>query len=376
MSNIQTKFDPNRMYLLSIDPVRDGYSPEKAQALFEKLPARLKGVGAVQSIALAAEAPFSIVSATAQLSAAKDSRDPSKKLKLVAKDTVGAGYFAALSEPMLAGREFTERDQRLDTSADGSKTAALPVVLNETAARGLFGNGTAVGQRLTEDQQSYDVVGVVSDLKNGIPDDDQPASTIYLPLTRRDFASPPAGGMTIMVRSDAGVDALGGVRREIASMDPNLAVFDVRTLAEYLQTSRAAIRLSLDMCGGIGLFGLVLAAIGLAGVTAYAVARRRKEIGIRMALGARKTQVLGLVLREGAALVIVGTALGFLGAMALVRMLSALTTVFSDAFNISTSDPRLIVGAPLLLAALALLACYIPARRSMKIDPVKALRQE
>jgi len=132
----------------------------------------------------------------------------------------------------------------------------------------------------------------------------------------------------------------------------------------------------VDTYGGIGLFGLVLAAIGLAGVTAYAVARRRKEIGIRMALGARKTQVLGLVLREGVALVTAGTVLGFLGAMAMVKVLSALTSVFSDAFNVSTSDPRLIVGAPLLLAALALLACYIPARRSMKIDPVKALRQE
>ena len=379
MSNIQTKFDPNRMYLLSIDPVRDGYSPEKAEALFEKLPERLKGVGAVRSVALAAEAPFSIVGATAQLTAAKDSRDPSKKLKLVAKETVGAGYFATLSEPMLAGREFAEDDQRSPAREQGddrSMTVSLPVVLNESAARGLFGNGNAIGQRVTEDQQSYDVVGVVGDLKNGIPDETQPASVMYLPLTRRDFASPPAGGMTIMVRSDAGIDALGGVRREIASIDPNLAVFDVRTLGEYLDMSRAFIRLGLDMYGGIGLFGLVLAAIGLAGVTAYAVARRRKEIGIRMALGARKVQVLGLVLREGAALVTVGTALGFLGAMALVKMLSALTSIFSDSFNVTTSDPRLLVGAPVLLAALAMLACYIPARRSMKIDPVKALRQE
>jgi hypothetical protein len=261
MSNIQTKFDPNRMYLLSIDPVRDGYSPEKAEALFEKLPERLKGVGAVRSVALAAEAPFSIVGATAQLTAAKDSRDPSKKLKLVAKETVGAGYFATLSEPMLAGREFSEADQRIEIPADGSKAVGLPIVLNESAARGLFGNGNAVGQRVTEDKQSYDVVGVVGDLKNGVPDDDQPASVMYLPLTRRDFASPPAGGMTIMVRSDAGIDALGGVRREIASIDPNLAVFDVRTLGEYLDMSRAFIRLGLDMYGGIGLFGLVLAAI-------------------------------------------------------------------------------------------------------------------
>jgi hypothetical protein len=119
--NVQTKFDANTMYLLSIDPVRDGYSPERAEALFEKLPERLKASGAVRSVALAAEAPFSIASRTAQLTAAKDSSDPSRPLKLVAKETVGAGYFATLSEPMLAGREFVERDQRLETSADDRK---------------------------------------------------------------------------------------------------------------------------------------------------------------------------------------------------------------------------------------------------------------
>jgi len=135
-------------------------------------------------------------------------------------------------------------------------------------------------------------------------------------------------------------------------------------------------RVALDTYGGIGVFGLVLAAIGLAGVTAYAVARRRKEIGIRMALGARKAQVLRLVLREGVALVIVGSVLGFLGAMAIVRVLSSLTSMFADSFNVSVNDPLLVVGAPLLLGALALIACYIPARRSAKIDPLKTLREE
>jgi ABC-type antimicrobial peptide transport system permease subunit len=140
--------------------------------------------------------------------------------------------------------------------------------------------------------------------------------------------------------------------------------------------SRSSVRLALGIYGGIGVFGLVLAAIGLAGVTAYAVARRRKEIGIRMALGARKAQVLRLVLREGAALVTVGTALGFLGAMALSKMLSSLASMFADSLNVAANDPRLLVGAPLLLAGLAMLACYIPARRSAKIDPLQALREE
>jgi predicted permease len=380
-NNIQTRFDANTMYLLSIDPVRDGYSPEKAEALFEKLPERLRAIGSVQSVALAAQAPFSIASGTAQLTASKDPRDASRTLKVVAKETVGAGYFATLSERMLAGREFTERDQRIETSedgssADGSNMVPLPAVLNESAARGLFGNGNAIGQRITEGKQSYEVVGLVRDLTHGMADDDDPVSAMYLPLTRRDFANPPPGGITIMVRSNMGADALGGIRREIASMDPNLNVFDVRTLAEHLELSRAYMRLALDTYGGIGVFGLVLAAIGLAGVTAYAVARRRKEIGIRMALGARKAQVLRLVLREGAALVIVGSALGFLGAMAIVKVLSSLTSMFADSFNVSVSDPLLVVGAPALLGALAMIACYLPARKSAKIDPLKTLREE
>jgi predicted permease len=374
--SVQAKFDANAMYLLSIDPVRDGYSREKAQALFEKLSERLKASGAVRSIALAAQAPFSIAGRTGQLTASADSRDSSQTLKSLAKEIVGAGYFATLSEPMVAGREFGESDQRIEIPADRSKIVPLPVVLNETAARGLFGKGNAIGQRVMEDQQSYEVVGVVGDLKSGIAAIESSASVIYLPLTRRDFASPPAGGITIMVRSDAGTDAVRGVRREIASTDPNLTVFNVRTLAEHLEMSRSFMRLAFDVYGGMGVFGLILAAIGLAGVTAYAVARRRKEIGIRMALGARQLQVLRLVLREGAVLVTAGTLLGFLGAMAMVRILSALASIFVDSFKVATNDPRLLVGAPLLLAALAMLACYIPARRSAKIDPLQALREE
>jgi ABC-type antimicrobial peptide transport system permease subunit len=125
----------------------------------------------------------------------------------------------------------------------------------------------------------------------------------------------------------------------------------------------------------MGVFGLVLAAIGLAGVTAYSVAQRRKEIAIRAALGATRAQVLRLVLREGAALVCAGTVLGFLGAIAVAKILSALTNIFVEAFRVGTDDVRLLIGAPLLLAAVAMLACYVPARRSVQIDPVKALRE-
>jgi ABC-type antimicrobial peptide transport system permease subunit len=249
----------------------------------------------------------------------------------------------------------------------------LPAVLNEKAAREFFGNGNAIGQRIRDEKQSYEVVGLVHDLGNGIGISQ---SIIYLPLTQRNFARPPADGMTIMVRSDAGTDALSDIRNEIAFIDPNLNIFNVQTLSDYLDLSRASTRFAVSTYGGIGVFGLALSAIGLAGITAYAVAQRRKEIGIRMALGARKGQVLALVLREGTALVTAGTVLGFLGAIGLAKILAALTNIFVESLKMGTSDPRLLSGAPLLLASLAMLACYLPARKATKIDPLKALREE
>lgn len=372
-STVQARFDTHTLYLLSVDPVRDGYSPEKAQSFFENLPSRLMRTGAVRSVVLAAQPPFSIPGGITQMTTAGDVRGAVRSLKAMGKDTIGAGYFAALSEPMIAGREFDERDQRI--SANGTNKLPIPVVLNESAATGLFEKGNPIGQRLTHENEWYEVIGLVHDLKTGVASGEISA-VMYVPLTERSFAQPPAGGMTIMVRSDAGAEAIRGIQHEIASIDPNLAVFNVQSLADYLEASRAFMRLGLDMYGGIGVFGLVLASIGLAGVSAYAVARRRKEIGIRMALGARKFQVLRLVLREGSALVTVGTVLGFLGAMAMVKLLSALTSIFVDSFQVTMHDPRLLLGAPLLLAALAMFACYIPARRSAQIDPLVTLREE
>jgi predicted permease len=371
-NSVQTKFDPSTMYLLSIDPVRDGYAPEKAQAFFEKLPERLKSTAPSRRIALAAQAPFSLVDADeAKQLTAEDAADSARVRQPVIEQTVGAGYFAALSEPMLAGREFEDRDQR--SPADGSKTSSLPAVLNETASHKLFGTRNALGKRVRDDHRSYEVVGVVRDLKTGVA---MNQSIVYLPLTPRDFVRTLADGITIMVRSDAGRDALSGIRNEIALTDPSLNLFHVQTLNEYLDRSRSATRFTVQTYGGIGVFGLVLAAIGLAGITAYAVAQRRKEIAIRTALGASRAQVLSLVLREGAALVSVGTVLGFLGAIAMAKILSALTNIFVEALSVGTDDLRLLVGAPFLLAAVAMLACYVPARRAANIDPLRALREE
>jgi macrolide transport system ATP-binding/permease protein len=368
-NRIDTRVDAKTTVLLSIDPVRDGYTAEKAQDFFEKLPERLRTSGMVGSVALAAQPPF--VSLDPDDGDNQLTAEEPRLQKVVVQETVGPGYFAAFNEPVPAGREFTELDQRI--AFDASKAATLPVVVNESAARAFWGNGNAIGKRVRSGTQTYEVIGVVRDLKDvsGITQ-----AIVYEPLTRRDFARPAAGGITLIVRADGRTDALNAMRRAIAGIDPKLTLFNAQTLGEYLETSRVAMRAALRTYEGIGVFGLILSAIGLAGVTAYAVAQRRREIGIRMALGARKGQVLRLVLREGTVLIAVGTVLGLAGAVVMAKMLSAVTSAFADAFRIGTNDPRLLVGAPLLLAGVCLLACYLPARRAAEVDPVKALRQE
>ena len=375
-NSIQTNFNQKTMVFLSIDPVRDGYTPGRAQAFFERLPERLRSAPAVTSFALAGQPPYLPGDDPDFQLTVDDPRASSPVQKEVVKQTVGAGYFAVLKEPLLAGREFAKSDQRLDDEAAitaGAPVTTLPLVLNAKAAHALFGEDSTIGKHLRGDRRAYEVVGVVPDMKDA---SGTTRPIAYFPLTRHDFAQPPSGGITIIARGHSAEDALGGVRSVVASMDPNLTLFNVQSLSEYLVLIRSAMRSALRMFGGIGLFGLALSAIGLAGVTGCAVAQRRKEIGIRMALGARNSQVLGLVLREGATLIAVGTVIGFLGAVALAKTLSAITTAFSDAFTVGVDDPRLLIGAPLLLAVVALLACYIPARRAAKFDPLQALRQE
>ena len=373
-NSVQTNFNPKTMAFLFIDPVRDGYSPERSQTFFEQLPDRLRSSSAVTSFALAVQPPYLPGDDEDFHLTVDDPHSSSPVQKGVMKETVGAGFFAVISQSLLAGREFDERDQRLniDPTSQGAGQS-LPLILNQKAAHALFGGSSAVGKHLHGDRQEYEVVGVVPDMKDA---SGMTQGIAYLPLTRHDFAQPPSGGIVIVARGHSAEDAIGGVRTLVASMDPNLTLFNVQTLSEYLELIRAAMRSALRTFGGIGLFGLILSAVGLAGVTGYAVAQRRKEIGIRMALGARKSQVLGLVLREGATLIAVGTVAGFLGAVALAKAMSAIATAFSDAFSLGVGDPRLLIGAPLLLAGLALLACYIPASRAMAIDPLKALRQE
>ena len=168
----------------------------------------------------------------------------------------------------------------------------------------------------------------------------------------------------------------GALRREIEAADGRITPFHARSMEDQMERILSAIRVTLLAYGAIGVFGLILAMVGLAGVTAYSVAQRRREIGIRMALGARRIDVLGVVMKEGAVLIAIGTIVGFAAARVVIRALASVLVDIARATETSASEPALLFGAPTLLAFLALLCCYLPARKSTRIDPAVTLRTD
>jgi ABC-type antimicrobial peptide transport system permease subunit len=340
----------------------------------------------VDQVTLAEAAPFADMIAKPNARFSAPHRSGRVQLGAV-RQRIGANYFATLGVPLVRGREFTAQDVRNGATPG----APQPVLVNQTGARELFGEQEALGQRLQDATTgaSYFIVGITRDLRAGFFSS-TPVPTVFTPLTsdpHNSAATDPlaalskgsfgaAPGATIVVRSAPGVDAAAVVRTQLTAIDPSLTVFNSRTMTDQLEQMNGLIQMGTILYSGIGVFGLLLASIGLAGITSYAVARRTREIGIRTALGARPGQILRLVMREGAALVAVGTVVGFAGAMVIARVLSSMAAELAQAFGASTGDPVLLAGAPLLLAGVTLLACYLPARRAAKINPLEALRQE
>ena len=386
---VQEGFNPNNLYLISLDPVRDGYSGQRAADFLEKLRERTKALPGVTSVCLTDTLPAAFDgNPGVRFSSAGPQGDGSPRNYWSRKHIVGPGYFETAGIKILAGRGFERQDQQGGASV---------VIVSQQAVRQFWNGHNPVGRwiEIRNDETSggfgiwpgtidyrssvigkgsyaFEVVGVAHDVsENVVASKKDPA--IYFPLRTADYAQPSLRGVTLMVRAAPGVDAIRDVENEIAAMDPAITPFHARSMAEQIDQYMSALKGASWTYGLMGLFGLLLAAVGVAGVTAYSVARRAHEIGIRMALGAQGRNVLTLVMKEGALLVLAGTLGGLALACAGIRALSSL---FFTAASVRADDPVLLVGAPLLLAGIALMACYLPARRSTRIDPVITLRQE
>ena len=386
---VQEGFDPKDLYLISLDPVRDGYAPARVVQFFDQLREGLTRSPAVAAVCITDTLPAALDGNNGvRFTVPGEAAGKTQAAFWARKHIVGRGYFETAGIRIVSGRGFDRRDERDDAASvvvsqeavrvfwNGEDPVGRKIDLSDGPMKGSFGiwPGTidfrqgAVGKTA----RTFEIVGVAHNVSEDlVASKKHPA--IYFPLRPSDYGQPSLRGITLMVRGRPGVDAISEVRREIAALDSAIAPFNASSMSEHIAQYMSSLSAASWTYGFMGVFGLILASIGLAGVTAHSVVKRGHEMGVRMALGAQKRDVVMLVMKEGTVLVIVGTLIGLALAVAGIRGLSGL---FFTVASVQGYDPMLLVGGPVLLAALAMAACYVPARRSARIDPAVTLRME
>jgi putative ABC transport system permease protein len=273
--------------------------------------------------------------------------------------SVSPDYFRVMGIPLLKGREFSGADHG---------RAPMVAVINETMARRYWPNADPIGQRIKETSNEAvwrEIVGVVGSIRHGARGI-EPRPEMFVP-----WSQVPAAAINVAVSTQVEPTSVGAtLRRAVAAADPNLPTFEVRTMEERLSDSVAQPRFRTTLLGGFAALALVMAVVGLYAVMAVSVAQRTHELGIRVALGAQRRDVIGLVLRQGVKLVGVGIVIGLAGAWALTRVLTTLL------YEVKPTDPLTFLAVPVLLISVAILACWLPARQAARVDPLIALRYE
>jgi len=359
LKNLNPGFDPEHLLAFSIDPTLSGYSREQCVTLFTEIQQRIAALPMVSGVSpsvieLMSDNDWSSTIVVEGYKA-KESEDMNPSV-----NAVGPGYFATIGQRLIAGREFTERDVR------GAPKVA---VINETMAKYYFGTESPLGRHIgyrRVNVPDMEIVGVVQDSKTTTMRQTIPRF-VYTPYMQEDELNEIT--FYTRARGDA-ADAAAAVRSAAQQVDPHLPIFNMKTMASQLDESLFVERMVAALSVAFGALATLLAAIGLYGVMSYSVARRTREIGIRMALGAERQSVLRLVLGEVAMLILVGVAIGVPIALALGRL------VQSQLFEMSATDPIALSAATILLSLVALVAGYLPARRATRVDPILALRYE
>ena len=339
------------------------YDGEKQSQFFQQLRARLQTLPGVQSAS--AVLPLPLSGDRFSISFQIDGRPVAKKDEPSADVFVcDVGYFKTMGIPIIKGRDFDEHDQHKSTPV---------IIVNEAFAKQFFPGEEAIGKHIQPGLATFDnekapmreIVGVVGDVRNrGLSVEPKPA--YYEPETQVPFNQ-----LVGVIKTEGDPHSLiTAVTREVGSIDKDLPVFDVKTMDEYIASSVAAPRFNTTLLSIFAAVALVLTIVGLYGVMSYAVAQRTNEIGIRLALGAQARDVLTLVVKQGALLIAIGLVIGLIGAFAAMRVVQSLL------FGVTTKDPMTFISAAVVLAVIGLLACYLPARRATKVDPIEALRRE
>jgi len=340
----------------------DRYKEDKQRVVFlAELENRLRALPGVQHVAIGDSNPvFGFNSSSSFLVEGRPEPPPDKYLEIFF-ESVNSDYFETLGARLQQGRTFN--------SADTSDHTAV-VIINETTAHTFWPNENAVGKRISSTGQKkdyFEIVGVVNDIAfPGYLGEPYTHFEAFRPVTQ----TPPAF-LTLMLRTSSNPETLGNsLRSAVASLDPDQPVYRIRTAQAAVESGLGSISLLGNLLGAFAAVGLILAAIGIYGVVSYTVVQRTGELGIRMALGAQSRDVLWLVLGKGAVLILVGAAFGIAGAYGVSKLLLAYIPA------LPTRDPLIVALTGVALAVVALLACYIPARRATRVDPLVALRSE
>jgi putative ABC transport system permease protein len=362
LSEVKPGFNPANV--LSMDVQLPNLPPsryaknEEQTAFFQQLVDRIKVLPGVESAGAVVTMPLTgafestdvILPGTESLS---DAERPEADYT-----TVTPEFFATMQIPLLKGRQFTSQD---------TKERPGVIIVNDAMAQRLWPNENPLGKRLTVgfEKQPREIVGVVGNIKQTTLDAEiRPA--MYMPHLQS-----PNPSLTVLARTTGDpLTMTSAVREQVRTIDKDIPVTHIQTLEQVLAASVAQQRFSMLMVGLFAGLALVLATVGIYGVMAYSVAQRAHEIGVRMALGARTSQVLKLILKDGMALALMGVVIGLAAAFALTRLLTTLL------FGVRPNDAATLIVVSLTLLGVALVACYIPARRATKVDPLVALRYE
>ena len=359
-SRIDVGFRTNGLLLLSVDPRLNGYSPAKTSAFLEQLRERAAALPGVDS---AVCTDVAMLSGGNRSEGFNISGRTGKGAPQVLADLymVTPGYFSALGTPLLAGSDFNHE------RADDPHVA----LVNKAFTDRLFGAGNPIGQHIDGGGGlAYRIIGVVGNAKSRtLGEDTRPI--LYRSLDQSIGTDPSTAGYTLIVHTAGNPAGLSeALRRQVFALDPGIAIYNVETMDEHVRAAYVLPRVAAALFGVFGGIGLVLATVGLYGIMSFAVSRRTREIGIRMAVGARPAAVLRLVLGRGMVLPLVALALGWPAAWMLARMASAFL------YGIQPHDPITFAVVPAVLVLVALVATWIPARRAARINPTEALRME
>lgn len=353
---VDVGFDHGHLLLFSLEAAPAGYRPDQFADFFARAADQIEALPGVQAVSFSSLPMVSNATTRISVSVADEVPAPAGQNSVAALNHVGPDFFATYAMPLVLGRGFNAGDEAPSASA---------VVVNQAFVRKYFSRENAVGRRIRFSGEEWEIVGVVRDVKQVNLRAPVPP-TVSIPYgrnapARAEFAVRTAGEPMALVPA---------IRQAVRAVDKNVPLNVVRTQDEQIERTLTKERIFADLAGFLGLLALALASVGLYGLMSFVVLRRTGEIGLRMALGALPGHVLGTILRQSLTLVMIGVGVGLAGAFILARLIAA------QLFGLSPADPLTYGGVVLLLIVVALLACWLPARRAARIDPIVALRAE